>query len=93
MSLVCYWLSPCYLRRPVLCLRRAAVTAVTVVSPDKLFVTVIDILDYGESIFTIQISANKTMDPGSLKIMLILNRSSEWHSILYRQRLNIEIDK
>ena len=79
MSLVCYWLSPCYLRRPVLCLRRAAVTAA--VSPDKLFVTVIDILDYGESIFTIQISANKTMVPGSLKIMLILNRSSEWHSI------------
>ena len=79
MSLVCYWLSPCYLLRPVLCLRRPAVTAA--VSPDKLFVTVIDILDYGESIFTIQISANKTMDPGSLKIMLILNRSSEWHSI------------
>ena len=78
MSLVCYWLSPCYLLRPVLCLRRAAVTAV---SPDKLFVTVIDILDYGESIFTIQISANKTMVPVSLENILILNRSSERHSI------------
>ena len=55
MGLVCYWLSPCYLIRPVLCLRRPAATAVS--PDDKLFVTVIDILDYGESIFTIQISA------------------------------------